>query len=119
MTCGFTIASSRWQNLMMCGLQTVPPQLGVLANDRDDDHDSLAATLVAEPSNGTVTLERADGSFAYTPAADFNGMDSFTYAVSDAHGGTDTAIVSIDVTPVNDPPELNVIGNKTVAELAP
>src|SRR5262249_6078709 len=34
----------------------------------------------------------------------FNGTDSFTYTINDGHGGTDTATVSLTITPVNDPP---------------
>ena len=46
----------------------------------------------------------ADGSFTYTPydtgdASNFADSDSFTYQVSDGKGGTDTATVSITVTP--------------------
>src|SRR5207247_1471356 len=43
-------------------------------------------------------------SFIYTPAANFNGTDSFSYTVSDGHGGTATASVTISVNPVNDAP---------------
>src|SRR5207249_1706644 len=48
------------------------------ANDSDVDGDPLAAVLVSGPSHGTLALN-ADGSFTYTPAADYNGPDSFTY----------------------------------------
>ena len=41
---------------------------------------------------------------SYTPNVNFNGTDSFTYTISDGNGGTDTATVSLTVTPVNDPP---------------
>src|SRR5205814_5446608 len=44
------------------------------------------------------------GGFTYTPDADFNGTDDFTYQVSDGHGGTSSATVSITVNPVNDAP---------------
>ena len=45
----------------------------VLTNDTDvDAGTTLTATLVASATNGTVTLA-ADGSFTYTPAANFNG----------------------------------------------
>ena len=47
---------------------------GVLANDSDVDADPLTAVLVTSPSSGTLTLS-FDGSFTYTPNADFNGSD--------------------------------------------
>ena len=49
--------------------------------------------LTSGPSNGTVT-ETSDGVFVYTPNADFNGTDSFTYTITDADGDTDTATVT-------------------------
>ena len=45
-----------------------------------------------------------DGSYSYTPAANFNGTDSFTYTVSDGKGGTTTGTISVDVAAVNDTP---------------
>ena len=45
---------------------------GVLANDTDADGDSLTAVLVGGPSHGTLSLG-TDGSFTYTPAANFLG----------------------------------------------
>jgi hypothetical protein len=50
---------------------------GVLANDTDIDGDSVTAVLVSGTSNGILILN-ADGSFDYTPNANFNGTDSFT-----------------------------------------
>ena len=58
---------------------------GVLANDTDVDGETLTAVLVAGPTHGTLTLN-ADGSFTYTPAANYNGTDSFTYRANDGHG---------------------------------
>ena len=55
---------------------------GVLGNDSDPDGDPLSAVLGSGPSHGTLTLN-ANGSFTYTPAANFNGSDSFTYRASD------------------------------------
>ena len=77
--------------------------LGVLANDTDTDGDTLTVTSNTSASNGAVTVN-ADGSFSYTPDADFNGADSFTYTIEDGNGGSDTATVSITVDPVNDAP---------------
>ena len=48
------------------------PAPGVLGNDTDVESATLTAVLVTGPSHGTLTLN-ADGSFTYTPAANFNG----------------------------------------------
>jgi VCBS repeat-containing protein len=76
---------------------------GVLKNDTDADGDKLSATLVTGPGHGAVTLN-ADGTFTYTPAANYNGVDSFTYKVND--GTTDSApvTVTLNVAAVNDLP---------------
>ena len=55
---------------------------GVLTNAYDPDSKNLTASLVTNPSHGSVTLN-ADGSFAYTPAIGYFGSDSFTYRGSD------------------------------------
>ena len=55
---------------------------GVLGNDSDVDGDALTAVLVSGPAHGTLTLN-ANGSFTYTPAANYNGPDSFTYKAND------------------------------------
>jgi hypothetical protein len=53
--------------------------------DADPDGDALtvSTTPVSGPANGTLALA-ADGSFTYTPDADFHGTDGFTYEVSEA-----------------------------------
>ena len=77
---------------------------GVLDNDTDaDDGDSLTATKIDGPAHGTLTLN-ADGSFEYTPDANYNGPDSFTYKANDGTADSNTATVNIDVTAVNDKP---------------
>jgi uncharacterized delta-60 repeat protein len=90
----------------------------VLANDSaaPDTGETLTVTAVTQPAHGTVTLVR--GVVQYTPAADYNGPDSFTYTVSDGNGGTATATVTVTVTPVNDPPT-PAPDTLTVAEDAP
>src|SRR6185503_14254498 len=76
---------------------------GVLVNDTSVDLGTLTAVLVSGPANGTVTLQ-ADGSFTYTPAANFNGSDSFTYTASDGSTESDAATVAITVAAINDVP---------------
>src|SRR6056297_1774442 len=72
------------------------------ASDADGDALTFSVESGDEPENGTVTMN-ADGTYTYTPSADFNGTDSFTYTVSDGIE-TDTATVTVTVNAVNDAP---------------
>jgi len=76
---------------------------GVLGNDTDLDGDSLTALQVSAPSHGTLNLN-PDGSFIYTPAAGFRGVDSFTYSAGDGQSTSSPATVTITVTALNQPP---------------
>jgi len=76
---------------------------GVLANDADADGDKLSAILVTGPRSGILVLG-ADGSFDYTPNAEFHGADSFTYRASDGQADSDPATVAITVDAVNGVP---------------
>jgi VCBS repeat-containing protein len=84
------------------GVLTVPAS-GVLANDSDPDGDALTVTSATTPAHGTLSMN-ADGSFTYTPVANYNGPDSFNYTIADGKGGTASATVTITVTAVNDAP---------------
>jgi VCBS repeat-containing protein len=77
--------------------------IAVLANDTDADGDTLSLVSVGQPAHGAAT-DNGDGTVSYTPEADFNGADSFTYTVSDGNGGTDVGTVNVTTTAVNDPP---------------
>ena len=55
-------------------------------------------------SNGTISL--SGSTFSYTPNADFNGSDSFSYTVTQ-YEKTSTANVNITINPVNDDPVIN------------
>ena len=80
---------------------------GVLRNDFDEDGDSLTVELVSDVQHGTLTLN-SDGVFQYIPEANYSGDDSFSYRVSDGSLYSETATVSIEVTPVNDAPSASV-----------
>ncbi|MCW7541970.1 tandem-95 repeat protein [Aquabacterium sp. A7-Y] len=69
----------------------------------DPDGDALSYAIDTAPTNGTVVVD-ANGSYTYTPNANFNGSDSFTVVVTDAQGATDTITVSVTVNAVNDNP---------------
>jgi VCBS repeat-containing protein len=77
----------------------------VLANDSDADRDALTVDTVPVqgPQHGVLVLN-GDGSFSYTPDANYNGSDSFTYRVTDADGAVSSATVSLTITAVNNAP---------------
>ena len=83
--------------------EDVAAVIDVLANDDDIDLDDLSVTSVTNPPKGTATIE-PDGRVRYQPDANVSGPDAFQYTVSDGAGGTDTATVSVTVTPTNDVP---------------
>ncbi|EKK02698.1 protein containing Planctomycete extracellular domain protein [Rhodopirellula baltica SH28] len=88
------------------GTLTVSAGVGVLANDTDGDGDPLTvdgAPTTIPTSNGSVDLN-ADGSFTYTPNANYAGSDSFSYQATDGSNVSAVANVSITVNPVNDAP---------------
>ncbi|MDQ3931115.1 MAG: Ig-like domain-containing protein [Chloroflexota bacterium] len=92
---------------------------GVLVNDSDADGDTLSAVLVSGPSHKAATngfTLNANGSFSYTPAANYNGSDSFTYKVNDGTVDSATATVSITVNAVNDAPVNTVPGAQNIDE---
>jgi hypothetical protein len=78
--------------------RTVAAVRGVLANDVDPAMPGLTATLVRGPAHGSVTLA-ADGSFVYTPTANFTGADTFTYQASNGVYSSTPATVTLMVHP--------------------
>ena len=60
----------------------------VLANGTDVDRYSLSITGVLNEVNGTV-VDNGDGTYTYTPNANFNGTGSFDYTLSDGNGGSE------------------------------
>ncbi|MBV0911771.1 Ig-like domain-containing protein [Anianabacter salinae] len=68
----------------------------------DADGDALSFALAQGAASGLVVLQ-SNGAFTYTPNADFQGTDSFTYTVSDGEL-TDTRTVTFTVAGVNDAP---------------
>ena len=73
-----------------------PVTVDVLANDTDANADALTITSTTVPAHGTDSV--VAGRILYTPTVGYNGTDSFTYTISDGHGGTSTATVSVTVT---------------------
>ena len=77
---------------------------GVLANDTDPEGDKVTATPFTKASHGELETLKDHGYFVYVPDANFNGVDSFTYRVTDGMAGPRVATVTITVNAVNDAP---------------
>lgn len=90
--------------------EDAPAEITLGATDADNDALTFA---VGTPSNGTVTVSGATAT--YTPAANFNGTDSFTFTASDGVETSNTATITLTVTPVNDAPTADA-KTLTVAE---
>lgn len=89
---------------------TMATTVNVLANDSDVEGDELSIDSFTQPIHGSV-IDNGNGTFVYTPNADYHGSDGFTYTVRDGNGGFDTATVRIVISRVNDTP---VATNDTV-----
>lgn len=76
--------------------------IDVLANDSDPEGNALTIASVTQPNAGTAAI--VGGQIQYTPDANFNGSDSFTYTITDIGGKSATATVDVTITPVNDAP---------------
>ncbi len=75
-------------------------------NDIEPDGQSITITSKTNGSKGVVAIVNSGTQLRYTPNANQNGSDSFTYTVSDGTS-SDTATVSMTVNAVNDPPTAN------------
>jgi VCBS repeat-containing protein len=75
---------------------------GAVSAADPNPRDVVTYSLVTGPTKGALQLQ-ADGTYSYTPNADYNGSDSFTFRASDG-SLSDTGVVAITVTPVNDAP---------------
>jgi hypothetical protein len=83
----------------------VIPKGLLLRNDTDADGDPLTIVSAQDGVNATITL-LANGDIRFQGLPDYNGLATFTYTISDGHGGFDTATVTVKVWPVNDLPVL-------------
>ena len=92
-----TVTDDAWS--MVQDRTLVVAASGVLANDTDPQGQPITVAAprpVGGPSHGSLTLN-ADGSFTYTPVADYSGTDSFTYKATDGFLTSTTATVTITI----------------------
>lgn len=69
----------------------------------DADNDSLTYSIVSNPSHGSLGTILGN-QVTYTPDANYNGTDSFTFKANDGQANSNTATIDITVNPVNDAP---------------
>lgn len=90
-------------------MEDTPVVVNLMANDPDGD--ALEYTVTKEPLHGK--LSGTAPNLTYTPNENFDGPDSFAFQVNDGKSDSFAAEVSINVTPVNDPPTAITGGIKT------
>ena len=73
-------------------------------------------TITSESSNGTASIDATTGAWSYAPNANFSGSDSFSVAVTDDDGYTETQVISLTVDAVNDAPTLDVLSGVSANE---
>jgi hypothetical protein len=93
--------------------EDTPKAITLTASDADSDPLTWA---VGDPSHGTLTGTTPN--LTYTPAANYNGPDSFTFKVNDGTADSNTATVSITVTAVNDGPLAKAVAATTDEDTA-
>ena len=92
--------------------EDTPVTIDVLVNDSDvdgeDDIDRATVSMMSAPAKGSLSIDSDNGAITYTPNANINGEDSFTYVVKDTDDGTSNeATVNITINPINDAPVAN------------
>ncbi|MEZ0484675.1 Ig-like domain-containing protein [Fibrella aquatica] len=75
-----------------------PVSGNVLTNDKDPQGGTLTASVISQPTAGTVTMS-PDGTYIYTPPTDFTGVATFCYATTNTAGLSASTCVTINVNP--------------------
>ena len=109
-TLGSTICTTSFASITVTGNPPVatsdiadtrintPVSGNVLTNDRDPQGLPLTASLLTPPADGTVVIN-PDGSYTYTPPANFTGTASFCYSISNVGGLSSSACVGVNISP--------------------
>jgi hypothetical protein len=77
----------------------------VMSNDLGLGDDPLSIQIISGPSRGAVVIN-SDLSLQYQPNSHANGLDAFTYEVTDGDGEKSSALVEVTINPVDDSPEV-------------
>jgi hypothetical protein len=88
---------------------------GALPTGSDVDGDTLTYAIKTNPTHGTITnFNAAAGSYTYTPAANYDGPDSFSYTAADTALTSAPATVNINVRSVDDAPVITSIATGVI-----
>ena len=84
-----------------------------------DDNDSITFIVVDGPSHAAFfEFDPVLSTFIYTPEADFNGVDSFTFKTNDGRLDSNISTATINITPVNDAAVITGLAEGTIIENA-
>jgi hypothetical protein len=73
-----------------------------VASDADGDPLSFQSFDAVSTAGGTLTVDGSGSVLTYTPPADFNGVDSFAFTVTDGMDTSNVATATVTVNPAND-----------------
>jgi hypothetical protein len=82
----------------------------------DVEGSSLTYSIVSDVSNGSTSL--SGSTVTYTPSANFNGTDTFTYKANDGTDDSNTSTATITIAAVNDAPTTSAVSASTTANMA-
>ena len=88
---------------------------GVLRNDSDPDGDTLSVASWTNPTRSQAFTMNSDGTFSYTPQANFHGTDTFTYRLTDGTNILAPVTVTLNVQSVNDAPTAVSVSSSSFA----
>src|SRR5262245_62159242 len=79
-----------------------------------DAGDTFTFSIASQPANGSAAV--VNNQLVYTPAANFNGADSFTFRATDSTNLSVVGTASVAVAPVNDPPVVESLAITTAED---
>lgn len=97
--------------------QNVPIRIDVLENDSDVEDDSLNILLTVDPSETKGFVELDNSEVLFTPLADFVGETTFSYVASDGDKISNSALVTVTVTAVDEEPNDDSIFDQILEQI--
>jgi hypothetical protein len=108
------IVSTAWQQRSINENDTLKVSAGY-----DPDNENLTLHALKSPALGSLSFDNSAVTATYIPYTNRNGLDTFSYVVTDMAGLADTAMVTVTIVPVNDPPVITSAQCDTATEKKP